>query len=45
MALQQELPALVKAVNQGTQKVSKDCKIQPGFDFDNDLNIVPVPAG
>jgi len=43
MALQQELPALAKAVTEGIQKVAKDCKIQPGFDFDKDLNIVPVP--
>ena len=40
MALQRELPELAKAVSDGIQKVAKECRIQPGYDFDQDLNIV-----
>ena len=40
MALQRELPELAKAVSDGVQKVAKECRIQPGYDFDQDLNIV-----
>jgi hypothetical protein len=42
MALQQELPRLAKDVNDGIQSTAKICNIQPGFDFDEDLNIVAV---
>ena len=40
MALQRELPELAKAVSDGIQKVAKECRIQPGYDFDQDLNII-----
>jgi len=42
MALQRELPELAKAVSDGVQKVARDCRIQPGYDFDQDLNIVEL---
>ena len=42
MALQRELPELAKAVSDGIQKVARECRIQPGYDFDQDLNIVEL---
>ena len=44
MALQQELPGLTQRVAEGIQTVVKACNIQPGFDFDENLNIVAVPS-
>ena len=40
MAIQHELPELAKALKEGIDKVARECKIQPGYDFDQDLNIV-----
>jgi signal transduction histidine kinase len=43
MVLQQELPKLAKELHDGIQQVAKACNVQPGFDFDDDLNIVAIP--